>query len=209
MKTEQILTDPKVTLNSQVLQSNLGKLYAIYEKLVTTLESERYEATPEWKFYKDGGAWLCKITRKKKTVFWLSAWQSHFEAAFYFTENRSRAGPERFLRDFSGVLVSDAYVCYESLQSAWSERMRWACCHAHARRKFFDLVVANQSPIAQEALARIGRLYAIEQAGRGLDAEARRALRQREAKPVLERLGIDYSCGGSAKLDTAPRASGS
>ncbi len=90
MRTEQILTDPKVSLSSQVLKSNLGKLYAIYEKLVTTLESERYEATPEWKFYKDGGAWLCKITRKKKTVFWLSAWKSHFVAAFYFTEKTGK-----------------------------------------------------------------------------------------------------------------------
>lgn len=90
MKTEQILKDPKVTLNSQVLKSNLGKLYAIYEKLVTTIESERFKATPEWKFYKDGGAWLCKITRKKKTVFWLSAWKSHFKAAFYFTEKTGK-----------------------------------------------------------------------------------------------------------------------
>ena len=90
MKSEQILKDPKVTLTSHVLKTNLGKLYEIYEKLVTTIESERFKATPEWKFYKDGGAWLCKITRKKKTVFWLSAWQSHFEAAFYFTENTGK-----------------------------------------------------------------------------------------------------------------------
>lgn len=61
-------------------------------------------------------------------------------------------------------------------------------CLAHARRKFFDLYKANQSPIAQEALVRIGKLYAIDQAGRDLDILQRQALRQREARPVLDAL---------------------
>jgi hypothetical protein len=90
MKTEQILKDPKVSLDSQVLKSKLGKRHAIYEQLVATMESERFQAAPEWKYYKDGGAWLCKITRRKKTVFWLSAWKSHFKAAFYFTEKTGK-----------------------------------------------------------------------------------------------------------------------
>ena len=86
MNTDQMLQDPEVSLTPQVLKSTLGKLYAVYEKLVATMESEPFNATPEWRFYKDGGAWLCKITRKKKTIFWLSAWKSHLKTAFYFTE---------------------------------------------------------------------------------------------------------------------------
>jgi transposase len=35
-------------------------------------------------------------------------------------------------------------------------------CFAHARRKFFDLHQANNSPMAWEALQRIDKLYAIE-----------------------------------------------
>lgn len=41
---------------------------------------------PEWNYYKDGGAWLCKVQFKKKTVFWLSIWENHFRVVFYFTE---------------------------------------------------------------------------------------------------------------------------
>ncbi|MCL0149232.1 IS66 family transposase, partial [Klebsiella pneumoniae] len=52
-------------------------------------------------------------------------------------------------------------------------------------RKFFDLFAANQSPIAKEALERIAKLYAIEQAGRDLDTGARQTLRRNEAKPLL------------------------
>jgi transposase len=49
-------------------------------------------------------------------------------------------------------------------------------------------IAANQSPIAKEALERIGKLYAIEQAGQGDWMPKREALRQCEAKPVLDAL---------------------
>jgi hypothetical protein len=53
------------------------------------------------------------------------------------------------------------------------------------RRKFFDLFEALASPIAQEALERIGRLYVIEKAIRGRSAEERQAQRQQHAVPIL------------------------
>jgi len=48
----------------------------------------------------------------------------------------------------------------------------------HSRRKFFDLYEATQSPIAQEALDRIGALYGIESEIRGKPLDERRAVRQ-------------------------------
>jgi hypothetical protein len=59
---------------------------------------------------------------------------------------------------------------------------------AHARRKFFELNQAQPHPIAQQALARIGELYAIEAQGRDLGIEERAMLRQREAQPRLAAL---------------------
>jgi transposase len=56
---------------------------------------------------------------------------------------------------------------------------------AHVRRKFFDLHAANGSPIAAEALRRIGQLYAIEQQGRDRATTERAQLRQEQAKPLL------------------------
>ena len=55
----------------------------------------------------------------------------------------------------------------------------------HARRKFYDLLVANHSPIAAEALRRIAELYKIESDVRGQSPEKRQAHRQRFALPVL------------------------
>lgn len=30
---------------------------------------------PEWRYYKDGKSWLCKITQKNKTIVWISLWE--------------------------------------------------------------------------------------------------------------------------------------
>ena len=59
---------------------------------------------------------------------------------------------------------------------------------AHARRKFYDVHVALKSPIAHEALERIGRLYAIETEIRGKPPDERRAIRQARAGPEIEQL---------------------
>ena len=40
----------------------------------------------EWRYYKDGKAWLCKVCYKKKTIFWLSVWDKFFKTGFYFTD---------------------------------------------------------------------------------------------------------------------------
>lgn len=110
---------------------------------------------------------------------------AHPYNAFYFTENRSRAGPEQFLEEFSGVLVSDAYVCYESLQSAWSERMQWACCHAHARRKFEALEHLASTPQTIRALAYFRQLFDLEDQTRTWSDAARHEHRQQHSRGVL------------------------
>lgn len=57
---------------------------------------------------------------------------------------------------------------------------------AYARRKFFELPEHGQRQIASEVLGRIAAFYAIEQAARELDADARQALRETQAKPLLD-----------------------
>ena len=113
--------------------------------------------------------------------------QQHPYNVYYFTENRSRAGPEQFLKDYSGVLVSDAYVCYESLQSEWAEQLSWACCYAHARRKFEEVHHLGATPQTTQALSYFQLLFDIEDQGRDLTVEDRWALREKESRVVLER----------------------
>lgn len=59
---------------------------------------------------------------------------------------------------------------------------------AHARRKYYDLYAQDRSPIAAEAMRRIGLLYAIEREIRGQPPAVRRAARQERSAPILEDL---------------------
>ncbi len=61
-------------------------------------------------------------------------------------------------------------------------------CWAHVRRKFYDLEQAHASPIATEAVQRIGQLYAIESEIRGRPPHERRQVRQARARPLLDSL---------------------
>ena len=99
----------------------------------------------------------------------------------------SRAGKEArdFLTGWIGKLVCDDYSGYKA---GFAEGITEMGCMAHARRKFHDLHVANQSPIAEKALAYIGALYEIEREAAALSDAARQQLRQEKARPVLDKL---------------------
>ncbi|MCT6562837.1 IS66 family transposase, partial [Staphylococcus aureus] len=81
---------------------------------------------------------------------------------------------------------------------------------AHVRRKFHDVIKLKLSPIAEEALARIGTLYDIEDRIRGMLPDERRALRQQHAKPILADLkvwieGVQQTLPQKQKLAEAMR----
>lgn len=104
-----------------------------------------------------------------------------------FDYQPSRAGKNvrNFLQSWQGCLMVDDYSGYKNL---FAHGVTELGCFAHARRKFFDLNAASghqPHPIAQEALARIAALYAIEARGREMSVEARTQLRQAEAVPLL------------------------
>jgi transposase len=103
------------------------------------------------------------------------------------TEDRCRDGPLKFLKDFRGFLQCDAYAGYDELFRSSKGAVVEVGCWAHARRKFVEAEATSPAP-AHEAVARIKALYAVEHAAKDLDAPVRAALRQREAKPLLDAL---------------------
>jgi transposase len=105
---------------------------------------------------------------------------------FAYSPDRKGEHPERHLREFRGTLQADAYAGFNRLYE--NGRIREAACWAHVRRKFFDLQQAHASPVASEALERIGALYGIEQEIRGRPPDERRQVRQARAKPLLDSL---------------------
>lgn len=79
-----LLNNPAVLPTDDVLKTALGSAFEVYSELMKRIAEMDLE--PIWNYYKDGGAWLCKVQFKKKTVFWLSIWDGYFRVVFYFTE---------------------------------------------------------------------------------------------------------------------------
>src|SRR6266567_404421 len=105
---------------------------------------------------------------------------------FAYSPDRKGEHPERHLEKFHGTLQADAYAGFNQLYE--NGRIEQAACWAHVRRKFYDLEQAHASPVAREALARIGALYGIEEQIRGKPPDERRAVRQAQSKPLLDSL---------------------
>jgi hypothetical protein len=84
------------------------------------------------------------------------------------------------------ALQADAYAGFNQLYE--DGRIQQAACWAHVRRHFYDLEQAHASPVAREALQRIGALYGVEEEIRGKPPDQRRAVRQTQSKPLLDSL---------------------
>ena len=122
---------------------------------------------------------------------------------YRYSPDRKGEQPQRHLAGFRGFLHADGYAGFGALYQADGGKpapVMEVFCWAHVRRKFHDLHLAG-SPLAKEALDRIGRLFDIERAAKGLTPDVRQRIRQSRALPLIEQL--------AAFLDaTLPRLSG-
>ena len=95
--------------------------------------------------------------------------------------------PSNIWSKFRGTLQADAYAGFNQLYE--NGRIQEAACWAHVRRKFYDLEQAHASPVAREALERIGALYGDRRkrfaVGRRTNAAT---VRQAQSKPLLDSL---------------------
>ena len=102
---------------------------------------------------------------------------------FQYSPDRKGERPLTHLQNFAGVLQADGYAGFDRIYARGN--VVEAACWAHVRRKFYDIHVDHDSPIAAAALARIGALYAIEAELRGRPPDQRTAVRQARAGPLL------------------------
>lgn len=85
-----LLREKEIEPTDKVVENALGKeLFSVYRELIKVFTDE-FSLEPQWLFYKDGGAWLCKVVHKKKTILWLSAWEHYIKIGFYFTEKTQK-----------------------------------------------------------------------------------------------------------------------
>src|SRR6201995_3340568 len=96
---------------------------------------------------------------------------------FDFTLNRGRDGPKYFLKDYSQVLLADAYGGYNGVVAG--NGITRAGCWAHWRRRVIE-AEKSAPEIAREAVAMVRALYAVEKKTSGFSTDER--LRSRQAQ---------------------------
>src|SRR6202050_4772933 len=131
-----------------------------------------------------------KLPQARKGRIWPYVGDRDHPAVIYdYTPTRERAGPEKFLKNFRGHLQADAYAVYDSFFTDPGRGMVEVGCWAHARRHFHNALEKNPAHMGA-VLAMIAHLYEVEKAGRknGLRGEDLRLVREREARPMLNRL---------------------
>jgi hypothetical protein len=84
--SNNLLGSKDIFPDEAVLQENLGEIYMVFKEMMNKLMSPDFNLTAQWNYYNDGKSWLCKVSFKKKTVFWLSVWDDCYKVGFYFTE---------------------------------------------------------------------------------------------------------------------------
>lgn len=111
---------------------------------------------------------------------------SALKAVVYdFSPSRAGEHARNFLGTWNGKLVCDGFAGYKA---GFEGGITEIGCMAHARRKFFDLHVANKSQLAEQALHSIGGLYEVERKAKEMSDEDRWRLRQEMAIPIAEKL---------------------
>lgn len=84
---------------------------------------------------------------------------------FRYTHSREKVHPQTVLADFRGHVQCDGYVGYDWLHDDKTKTR--GGCMAHMRRKFVEVAKLASSPgLAQQAIEKIGELYAIERMAR-------------------------------------------
>ena len=150
-------------------------------------------------------------TAQSKSYMWvLATTQASVPIVLYhYSASRSGDIPKTLLPDFTGALMVDGYEGYAAICN--DNLLTRLGCWAHARRKFID--AQRQQPKgkagkADIALGFIQKLYRIEKLSKDSPIDERLAIRQAQAKPIIDKLKqwLDHSLANSPPKTTLGKA---
>ncbi len=83
---EPCLKDKTEYPDDKTLRRYLGDAKDAWDGFVAFLERNYPSYSGEWRYYNDGKSWLYKITKKTKTICWVSVYRGKFTTTFYFPD---------------------------------------------------------------------------------------------------------------------------
>lgn len=183
----------RATMGNWVIRCTERYLSLVYDRMQELLCKEAVLQVDETRCQvtKDGREGICK---SQMYVYRTSELRKEHPIILYkYEKTRNGRNVLEFLKGFSGILESDAFKAYSSLDKG-DNPIRAAFCWAHARRDFADALkvlkgdakkLAHET-VAHKALVQIGHIYKAEEALKDLSAEERQIRRHDEVLPLVE-----------------------
>ena len=116
---------------------------------------------------------------------------SHQAVIYDYQKTRKKDAPAKLLKDFNGVLVTDGYQVYHSLENDKATEFKVAGCWAHAKRKFADIIKANgieksKGTLAYQIVGHIQYIYQLDNQFKDLKPGERLRKRKALVKPYVD-----------------------
>lgn len=108
-----------------------------------------------------------------------------------YQKTRRADHPREFLKGYKGIVVTDGYQVYHTIEKE-NEDLTIAGCWSHARRRFIEAVKAIEDKeaakktIAYRALSKISAIYHLDNALADLNPEERLDKRKNTVQPLVE-----------------------
>ena len=80
------LNDANEYPDDKILSRYLGKVKNTWDSFMGFIKESYPSFSGEWRYYNDGKNWLYKLTKKKKTICWISIYHNKFKTTFYFPD---------------------------------------------------------------------------------------------------------------------------
>ena len=109
---------------------------------------------------------------------------------YEYQKTRNASHPREFLKDYSGICVTDGYQVYHTLEKE-KEDLKIAGCWVYCRRKFHDALEVIPKDLRKQSVLylimnQIRAIYREEGKLSGLSSDERTARRQLVVKPLVD-----------------------
>ena len=107
-----------------------------------------------------------------------------------YQKTRKLDHPREFLKDFKGIVITDGYQVYHSIEKSRQD-ITVAGCWVHAKRKFSEINKAfshgsKREAISHEAVDRISMMFMLDKELSDLSKSERESKRQSVLKPLVD-----------------------
>ena len=122
---------------------------------------------------------------------------------YEYQPTRKTENPREFLKDYTGILLTDGYQVYHTLKKENPDKLTVAGCWVHAKRKYAEIIKAvgekkAVGTIAYEGNQRIATITHVNNMVKGKNNKEILAHRQTSVKPLVD----DYFNWVRTTLDT-------